>query len=237
MCEIARSGNVFTGGNFLRFDAWGQSRVGAAPSGFHGYSGNLGQKEDPESGLTYMRARYYEPGTGCFISEDPAFQGSNWYLYCGGNPVDRIDKSGRSWTIDWVIAGMAALSSFIVTIAVKQNLGAAVRSLVSGFVVGLAAAMSSDAPTKSAMVALYETGAGKFFAGGLANASATWLINAITGTETGLGDLVIAFICGGVGASFGSGLDADEIFQGLIAGILSSAGQYMIPYVIETFRA
>jgi RHS repeat-associated protein len=72
MCEIARSGNVFTGGNFRRFDAWGQSRVGAAPSGFHGYSGNLGHKEDPESGLTYMRARYYEPGTGRFISQDPA---------------------------------------------------------------------------------------------------------------------------------------------------------------------
>ena len=97
MCEIARSGNVFTGGNFRCFDAWGQSRVGAAPSGFHGYCGNLGHKEDPESGLTYMRARYYEPGTGRFLTEDPSGDGLNWYSYCGNDPVNAVDSSGR-WT-------------------------------------------------------------------------------------------------------------------------------------------
>ena len=240
MAEIVRTGPTsadFVQGSLRKYDAWGNSRLNSAPSGFHGYCGNLGHKEDPESGLTYMRARYYEPGTGRFISQDPAYDGLNWYAYCGGNPVGRVDQSGKAWTVDWVIAGMAALSSFIVTLATTQNVGAAMVSLVSGFIVGLAAAMSSDAPKKSAMVVLMESTVGKFFAGGLANAAATWIVNAITGTETGIGDLVIAFICGGTGASFGSGMDLDEAFQGFIAGVLSSAGQKLIPSAIETFRS
>jgi RHS repeat-associated protein len=78
MGELARTGGTsYAVGNLRKYDAWGNSRLNSAQSGFHGYSGNLGHKEDPESGLTYMRARYYEPGTGRFISEDPAHDGLN----------------------------------------------------------------------------------------------------------------------------------------------------------------
>gem|GEM_PF-6689855 len=34
------------------------------------YCANLGHKQDDESGLIYIRARYYEPGSGRFISQD-----------------------------------------------------------------------------------------------------------------------------------------------------------------------
>jgi RHS repeat-associated protein len=64
-----------------------------------GYCANLGHQED-ETGLVYMRARYYEPTTGRFISEDPARDGVNWYLYADGNPVNRVDSSGRSQESD-----------------------------------------------------------------------------------------------------------------------------------------
>ena len=49
--------------------------------------GYCGQQYDWETGNYYMRARYYNPGTGRFISEDPIKDGSNWYSYLGGNPV------------------------------------------------------------------------------------------------------------------------------------------------------
>ncbi len=41
-----------------------------------------------------MRARYYNPGTGRFISEDPIKDGSNWYSYCYNNPLIFRDKNG-----------------------------------------------------------------------------------------------------------------------------------------------
>ncbi|MCW5939370.1 MAG: RHS repeat-associated core domain-containing protein [Fimbriimonadaceae bacterium] len=40
-------------------------------------------------------ARYYEPWTGRFLSEDPAMDGANWYVYCGNDPVNKVDPDGR----------------------------------------------------------------------------------------------------------------------------------------------
>ena len=78
------------------YDAWGVVRAqqtGGDPK--LRYCANLGHRQDDESGLIYMRARYYEPTTGRFVSQDPAKHGGNWFVYCGNNPANRIDMSGK----------------------------------------------------------------------------------------------------------------------------------------------
>ena len=53
-----------------------------------------GEYQDEETGLIYLRARYYDPGIGRFTQQDPARDGKNWYVYCNNNPVNYIDKTG-----------------------------------------------------------------------------------------------------------------------------------------------
>lgn len=54
-----------------------------------------GQYADAESGLYYLRARYYDPTTAQFISLDPAVASTmSPYAYVAGNPVNGGDPSG-----------------------------------------------------------------------------------------------------------------------------------------------
>ena len=55
-----------------------------------------GEYFDAETGFIYLRARYMDPQTGRFVSEDPVGDGVNWYVYAGGNPVAFYDPSGLS---------------------------------------------------------------------------------------------------------------------------------------------
>ena len=58
-----------------------------------------GEYWDVETGTYYLRARYYVPGTGRFMTEDPIMDGLNWYTYCGGNPVMYMDP----WGLDAIL--------------------------------------------------------------------------------------------------------------------------------------
>ncbi len=62
-----------------------------------------GEYYDEETGLIYLRARYYSPETGRFISQDPAKDGINWYTYCADNPVAYVDRNGMWLEIAWDI--------------------------------------------------------------------------------------------------------------------------------------
>ncbi len=55
-----------------------------------------GRELDSETALYYMRARYFDPATGRFLSEDPlGFSVSkNFYAYVLNNPVNDIDPAG-----------------------------------------------------------------------------------------------------------------------------------------------
>ena len=82
------------------YDPYGNSVQGGSVSTY-AYKGE--QPED--SGFNYLRARYYDPATGSFISRDPvdgqstAPQTQNGYNYVSDNPINLADPLGL-WTVD-----------------------------------------------------------------------------------------------------------------------------------------
>ncbi len=80
----------------FHYDPWGYvlHSIGDSDTPFQ-FVGAYGIQTDP-NGLINMRARYYNPVTMSFISQDPiGFKGGlNWYLYASGNPFMRVDKNG-----------------------------------------------------------------------------------------------------------------------------------------------
>lgn len=57
-----------------------------------------GREYDEETGLNYLRARYYNPELGRFISRDPidTWDDINLYTYVGNNPVMYVDRMGKA---------------------------------------------------------------------------------------------------------------------------------------------
>jgi RHS repeat-associated protein len=76
------------------YDSYGNPTTTATPSNPFGYAG---QYTDHATGLIYMRARWYDPATGQFITSDPIGHASgetNLYRYAGGDPANIVDPSG-----------------------------------------------------------------------------------------------------------------------------------------------
>nr|WP_304981174.1 RHS repeat-associated core domain-containing protein [Alkalihalobacillus sp. AL-G] len=84
----------------LQYDAFGKIR---SKSGTEDTNMQFtGEQREAEADLIYLRARYYDPNTGRFITKD-TFKGfkddpisQNNYIYAYNNPVTLIDPSGHS---------------------------------------------------------------------------------------------------------------------------------------------
>jgi len=83
-----------------QYDAWGNKRneTGTSRNRF----GFTGHEEDKETGLIYAKARFYDPDTARFLSQD-AWEGDNSlapslhkYLYAYQNPTVYVDPDGNS---------------------------------------------------------------------------------------------------------------------------------------------
>jgi RHS repeat-associated protein len=81
------------------YDAFGNkiNSTGTTPNNYL----YRGEQFDSDLGLYYLRARYYNPLTGRFLSRDPE-DGTPYdpktlhkYLYAGGDPVNAKDPTGR----------------------------------------------------------------------------------------------------------------------------------------------
>jgi RHS repeat-associated protein len=74
----------------VAYDAWGNFD-GASPGSGLAFNS---REWDGETELYYYRARYLDPRTGRFLSEDPVPTLTSLYMYARGNPTSRVDPTG-----------------------------------------------------------------------------------------------------------------------------------------------
>jgi RHS repeat-associated protein len=110
---VATSNSVGTILDRYKISEWGELEAGFTGQPFR----FMGARFDPETGLYYMRARYYSPELGRFIQTDPAgyAQQTNLYAYGLNSPLVFADPSGAYATEAVVGAAIiaAAVAAFI----------------------------------------------------------------------------------------------------------------------------
>ncbi|MBI5055168.1 MAG: choice-of-anchor D domain-containing protein [Nitrospirae bacterium] len=188
--------------NKYAYDAFGTvtSYAENIPQPFK-FVGQFGVMTEP-NGFYYMRARYYDPNVGRFISEDPiGFEGGdiNLYAYVGNQPVNYNDPNGQFCPWCAVVGGVTgAIGGY--TAGTISGDGSTIAALGGGLVGGLA----------GAIVGL--SGVGTFGGGAIGEAA---------------GSIVGGFIGGGVGSIASRQIDNKEFSLsatgvGALAGGLSA---------------
>lgn len=94
LAEADAAGNIVSTSDYRPY---GAQALGAPEAG-PGYTGHV---NDPDSGLVYMQARYYDSLVGRFVGADPSkmsagnvFQASR-YAYGNNDPIGNVDPDGR----------------------------------------------------------------------------------------------------------------------------------------------
>lgn len=91
--EVSASGSIWQG----RYSAYGERTDGAAGAPELGF---IGERQDADTGLSYMHERYYDPVLARFTSPDPVLGQLDAYGYAGGDPINRADPSGLDYFYD-----------------------------------------------------------------------------------------------------------------------------------------
>ena len=116
-----------------------------------------GHRTDPETGLVYMNARYYDPALGRFLSADALVpdpdnpQAFNRYAFAYNNPISNTDPTGHAPVVSAVVAVATALAapssalSFVALVGtattitgyvLKNPVLSTIGSVLMGFVAG-----------------------------------------------------------------------------------------------------
>jgi RHS repeat-associated protein len=159
-----------------------------------------GQFTDSESGLIYLRARFYDPGTGQFTTADLAGSLTQTpFSYADDNPINLQDPAGLCpWCIAAVIGGIAGAvvggANYLLTHPQPTSSGfwgATLGGAVGGAIGGLCVTAAVGAAA---------------VCGGIAGGIGTAVNNYITTGDFNWGDIVantaIGAVTGGVGAAF-----------------------------------
>ena len=180
-----------TDGNIMAeyvYDAWGNHTITTDIGGI----GTLnpfryrGYYFDTETGLYYLKSRYYDPQTGRFINADiviagvgGSIQGYNMFSYGFNNPVNMDDQTGHwpKWvknTVKWATKNIAnpvvkMVQKVLSKVNVTYSQGINVSGTPSAFIFNLQAGISIDAKGNVAIQGSFGGG----FTGGSPGASIT----------------------------------------------------------------
>lgn len=175
-----------------------------------------GQEYDPETGLYYYGARFYDPALGRFITPDSIVQAPadpqslNRYAYCRNNPLIYSDPTGHIFGIDdvifWTAVGIGfGFGAFTSAVLSRGDLGA---SLMGGLLGGLSSGIFMGV------------------SGALANSLNSVVAGAIAGAAAGgtTGLISAAYSGGNIGKAMlkGAGFGA---LSGAVSGAISGSLQ------------
>ena len=202
------------------YDAWGNHKV-TNPDGSvladQTHIGNLnpyryrGYYYDTETGLYFLKTRYYDPEVGRFITIDDVqylnpetINGLNLYAYCGNNPVMNVDPEGTwSWRKFWRTLAVVAIAvvAVVAIAAITVATGGSALPVFVGAGIGAATSFGISAITQLAT----------------------------TGTID-LGQLFVDMAVGGVMGAFG-GSALGIIGMGVAGGVTGFAGSVATDFV------
>ena len=110
---------------------------------------------DSDTGLYYLKARYYDPLLCRFINADGMLSttdaiGTNLFAYCGNNPVMRVDGNGQAWW-HWALGAAVVAGCAIATVVTCGGFAAAITAV--GLVgSGMAAATTASTVAAAAFI-------------------------------------------------------------------------------------
>ena len=136
------------------YDAWGNHAVLDGNGQEIGDAAHIGNKNpfryrsyyfDTETGLYYLKSRYYDPEICRFITIDnisyidpETINGLNLYAYCLNNPVNMYDENGDmpKW-LSWLLVGIVAIAAIAAIVVGTVVTGGIAGGLVSAALIGV----------------------------------------------------------------------------------------------------
>jgi RHS repeat-associated protein len=111
----------------LDYYPYGGPRINSTSGNYSGAGRQYLNRFADQTSLDYLNARYYDPGRGQFLTEDPVFwssgqnlfnpQSLNSYSYAEDNPITKKDPDGQAASLAGIISSLkslvAQLQSFI----------------------------------------------------------------------------------------------------------------------------
>ncbi|HYA42138.1 MAG TPA: RHS repeat-associated core domain-containing protein, partial [Syntrophobacteraceae bacterium] len=181
-----------------------------------------GHELDPETGLYYFGARYYDPAQGRFITPDSIVQSPgdpqslNRYAYARNNPLAFIDPNGFGF-FSFLEDLFAALFGAIVTVLTWGVAGPVIAGMLGGMVAGATDAAMHGACLLGVIQGAFMGAIGGAIGGAAFLADIPWPVTAAVG-------LAIAGGTGGVKGleSFAAGF-VGSLAGGVLGGYLNKA--------------